>query len=329
MKKLALLLVLLAVVAVPLPVFADEIKVISDSSDKISILSDMTVDTKINGTVVAVLGGLIVNSDVNGDVVAVVGDVVVNARVSGQVVAVFGKVRLTENANVVGDVISVGSIEKQAGARVNGQEVAVNMGFLSYANTVFIVLCAAFSFFTLVIGFISVALIKERFQNISMGSQYGFGRRFVIGFIVYVGSTLFLPLLSITVIAPLVYVVFLIFAEIAVSIFIGRLLLRSMNTGVNSLLEFFTGFVLITVAKLILAILMPQMGFVAGIAIYLLLGLLINSLGIGILIDTKFGSAGMGKSKKESASVSPADSLVNKVAGSDFSTQDETHKNHE
>src|SRR5690554_6991287 len=113
MKKLtALLIVFILLMAAATPVFAEGIRVSSESGDRIQIFEDAEVTGPVQGNIIVVLGDVVVKDRVGGHVITVFGDSEIDAEVAGQVVTVFGKMTLRDGARIAKDVISIGSVER-------------------------------------------------------------------------------------------------------------------------------------------------------------------------------------------------------------------------
>lgn len=244
MRKLVLLLILLIMLSAGVSVYAEGIIIDSDRGDKVGILDDITVLKHSTGNVVAVIGDINVQNDVDGDVVAVFGDININARVTGQVVGVFGQVKLTEKAEVRGDVVSVGSIEKDPAARVmgqllrmQGQELASGMNFLLVSRVVLVIV---FSLLTLVFGLAFIALSGNRLHNIMAAMEKNLKEKIILGFLALVGAFTLMVIFFITMIIPLAYLILVLMGNIAAGIYFGRLILKTFSAVSNTYLEFVT-----------------------------------------------------------------------------------------
>lgn len=306
MKKAALILIMVIIMlnAIQMCAWADDLAIMIDNGDRVSIFEDVVVDKETNGDVVAIFGNIDVNKKVQGDVVAIFGDVDINdsidgevvailgninldQRVSGEIVSAFGKVTMSKNAVVNGDLIVIGSIDREAGAKVFGQEVKVNTGFLMVARVVVTIVLA---FLVLVLGLVAISIFRERSVNISDGSDKNTGRKIAVGFLGFIGFFIIMVLLSIVVVGPIIHLFLLIIAEIAVSICAGKQILKLFNANQNVYLEFTTGLAVISFIKIVLTLIIPQIGFVAYLLLYIAIDIFIRSWGIGILIDTRFGT---------------------------------------
>jgi hypothetical protein len=296
MKKLMPLLILLIMLSTGLPAYADGIFINSDSGGKVGILDDIIVLKSSLGNVVTVIGDINVQGDVDGDVVAVFGDININARVTGQVVGVFGQIKLTERAEVKGDVISVGPVEKDPAARVAGQllgmqvqDLASGMNFLTASRAVLVIV---FSFLTLVFGLVLIALSGNKLQNIMTTMETNLMKKVILGFLALIGAFTLMIIFFITVIIPLAYFILVLLANIIAGIYFGRLILKAFSAASSTYLEFATGLITITLVKMLLIYLIPQGELIISGLVYLAFEAFINSLGIGIIIYSKFGRSG-------------------------------------
>lgn len=308
MKKPAL--ILLIVITTMLSVFqmacwADEVSEFVSNGDRVSIFGDISVDKNTVGDIVAIFGSIEVNKSVQGDVVSVfgnvnvkdniegevvsvMGDVTLDGSISRDVVIVFGKVKMTENAVVNGDLVTIGTIEREAGAKVFGQEVKVNIAFLMVARTVVTIVLA---FLVLILGLVIIAIFKDRAVNISLTVEENIGRKIALGFLGQIGFLIIMILLSIVAIGPLLYLFLLVAAEVVISIYFGKQILKVFNANLNVYLEFITGLATVTLLKILLTLIIPQIGFVPYLIAYVIFDIFIRAWGIGILVDTKFGTS--------------------------------------
>lgn len=76
---------------------------------------------RVVGEVVVFHGTATIQGVVDGDVVVLDGPIVVTGQVSGSVVAIDGRVVLTDTAQVVGDVLAGGEVERAEGSTVDGE----------------------------------------------------------------------------------------------------------------------------------------------------------------------------------------------------------------
>jgi uncharacterized RDD family membrane protein YckC len=103
----------------------------------VAVGGSSTSEGEVSEAVVAVMGDVRVTGPVAGDVNAVMGSVYVNSKIGGGVVAVLGDVELGPNAEVTGDVVTVGGrLIRDPAAIIHGstQQVSfpVEVGQLSW-----------------------------------------------------------------------------------------------------------------------------------------------------------------------------------------------------
>lgn len=292
MKRIAAVFVLLILIAAAIPVYADGISVISDAGDKISIFEDIRIDSKTNGDVVVIFGDADVMGPVSGDVVVILGDVTVDAAVSGTVISVLGNTKLKDSADIGGDVVSIGALEKSGLSRIHGQEVNIAGGNFDFDIVAFmlarVISTLVFAFFVLVIGLFMIALSKEKLRNISAYIECRTGRKIAMGFLGLLGAVIIVLILFITVIAPLLYFILLAIAGVYSSIYFGKVILRAFSQLNNIYVEFFTGLITVTLLKIVLIYLVPQEDILFSAMLYIVFTAFINSLGLGIMLDSKY-----------------------------------------
>lgn len=293
MRKLAaVLLALLFAALCPAAAYAEGISVSSDNGDRVSLFDDLKIDREVKGNVISVLGNVEVDRAVAGQVVVVFGDVTVNSVIAGQVVTVFGSTKLTSGAVVGKDVITLGSVERDDGARVLGQEVRVfgkymnlDIGALLYLRLAIMLL---FSLAVLLIGLLVLVISKKKYEEITASVEKNTGKKLLLGFLAYLGISILFILLIVTLIAPVLYFVLLVMAAIVASIYLGRMILKSFSPKNSIYMEFITGLISITLVKLLLIFLVPQEGIIYSFALLFLFGVFINSVGLGGLTEYKF-----------------------------------------
>lgn len=293
MKKLAALLIsIMIVVCSVLPVAGIGVYVASDKGDRIRILEDMDINSPVSGNAIVVLGNVSVNSKVDGHVIAVFGEVTVSSEVSGQVVTVFGRTYLKESAAVMGDVITIGSLDRAPGAEIQGLEVRIlgesmnlDIGAISYFRLVAMLL---FNFAVLVVGILALLISKSSYKKISRNLGKYFGRKILLGVLALIGVTALMLLLLVTLIAPILYIVVLILSTVTASMFFGRLILKAFSPKNSMMVEFITGLISITLVKLILIFIVPQESILLGFALTALLDIFIYAVGLGIHVEQHY-----------------------------------------
>ncbi|HEX2946019.1 MAG TPA: hypothetical protein VHT96_08680 [Clostridia bacterium] len=293
MKKLTALLIMAAILIVSfIPAVAEGIYVASGNGDRIRILEDVNVTQPVNGNVVAVLGDITVNSQVNGHVIAVFGEVKVNSLVSGQVVTVFGQTDLGSNAKVMGDVITMGSLNEAAGAQVLGQQVRIlgksmnlDIGAILYLQLVIMLL---FTVVVLIAGLLILLIARTSYSAMAKNIEKNLGRKMLLGVLTFMGASALLLLLLVTLIAPLLYIIVLVLAMIPASMFAGRYILKTFSPKNSIYMEFITGLISLTLLKLLVVLLVPQGSILIGFGLTGLIDLLIYSLGLGIHMEQHY-----------------------------------------
>jgi hypothetical protein len=296
MKKFIVLMIIIAICFIQTTTFAFSISDSSNNGVRISVLENVKIDKETRGSVITVMGDADIQNNVNGDLIVVFGNVTLNSKVSGNVVTVLGTVKLTDKAEIGGDFISVGNVEKSNSAVINGNYRTIDIGNFNLDTSrlsIFIILKSimfiVFVFFVFLLGFPFLKLFNKRFKNISQEINYGIGKKFSIGLPGFVICFATLILLGITGIVPLIYFFFAIILEITVSIFTGKILLNLFNSSGTIYMQFILGLVLLELIKAGLILLIFVNGFTVGIALCFGFDLIVNALGTGILIDSQFG----------------------------------------
>jgi len=293
MKKAACLMFFLIILVTCFSVaYAEGVSISSETGDRISLFENIKIDNAVSGNVITLLGNTEIDGNVNGQVITVFGDATVNSGVSGQVVTVFGNTVLTKNADIKGNIVTLGSMQKENGAAVSGQEVRilgeymnVDIAALLYLRLALLIL---YALAVLVIGILLLSVKKRQYEVITSRIEENTGKKLLLGILAYIGISVLLILLTITLVAPILYLLIIIIAAIPASIFFGRLILRAFNSKNSLITEFITGFITITLIKLMLLYLLPQDSLLVSLALVAIFDFFINSLGLGILMDAKY-----------------------------------------
>lgn len=297
MKKLiAIIILIITTLITSAAVFADNIGLNKIGSDIVNVMENMVINEPVTGNVVLFKGDLKINSPVMGQVVVIMGNVEINSIVTGQVTTILGKTKLNKNANVIGQVFTLGKMEMEAGAKVIGQNDVVRLDFLpfSFIGTILISSSIGWAFFVLLTGLIGVFAFKDKFANISAGISYKAGRKFWIGFLIYILSVILLPLVSFTVLGSIGIFIFMFFAEAIFCSWLGGLIIKNINSfgPYYGFSQFITGFTVLQCIK-ILPLLATQNNPILCLSVYaltaLILGTVVISMGMGSIFDTKFG----------------------------------------
>ena len=295
MKKPAALLVIIVVLMLSvIPVAGDGVSVSTEAGDRISLFEEVRITSPVYGNVISVLGNVSVDSNINGQVIAVFGDVNIAADVSAQVVTVFGNTYLADGAVVQGNVITIGSLNKSAGARVLGQEVRIlgetmnlDIDAIVYLR---LFIMAIFTLAVLIVGLLVLAIYKRQYINIANNIESNTGKKLLLGFLSFLGASILLILLLATLIAPILYIVALVLSTITASMYTGRLILKAFSRANSIYMEFITGLISITLVKLLLLFLIPQQDLLLGMGLMGLFDILVFSVGLGIYMEERYSS---------------------------------------
>jgi len=292
MKRLTTVLLLFVVLALGYPAYAEGFSVVSDSGDEVRILDDVEINRKTTGNIIVILGDADIRDEVAGDIVVIIGDATINAKVTGDVVNVLGRTRLKEKAEISGDVVSIGSLEKLPGSMVRGEEVSIygrelhiDIGVILLARLIGVIV---FSFVVLILGLIMIAASKEKLHKMIDDFVPGMARKTAIGFLGLIGAFIIFLLLFVTVVIPLLYFVLMLIAGVFSGIYLGRVILNAFGSARSSIyLEFITGIITVTIIKVGLVYFLPLHEFLLSVALFLAFSIFIDSLGIGILLNWK------------------------------------------
>lgn len=293
MKRTAAFLLIAVILAFSvIPAYGGGISVLTENKDKISVFDDVSIAGPAKGNVIAVLGNITVEGELDGQVVAVFGNVAVDGTVSGQVVTVFGKMVLAKDSVVKGDVISIGSLNKADGARIYGQEVRIlgesmnlDITAIGYLRLAIMIL---FTAATLIIGLLILLISKKRYTELEESIEKSTGRKLLLGILAFMGASVLMLLLIVTLIAPFLYLILLVISTIPASMYLGKLILRTFSPKNSIYAEFITGLITITLAKLLIIFLVPQQDIPAGFVLAGLLNIFVYSLGFGVYMDERY-----------------------------------------
>jgi len=258
------------------------------------ILEDKKIDDKSFGNVTVVLGDADIQTDVNGSVIVIFGRATINGNVSGDVVSAFGEIDIQDDSQVQGNLVSIGKLEKDDKVSVLGTKLSINVDFISLfeSNGIIINTLIIFSLITLITGLILISIFTGRYRTMaySMGSR--FSRRLVLGILVMISFTIVLVFLIFLVVAPILYVLLVMFADIIASIYLGTIIFKNNHEKSTIYLEFFVGHIISSIFKIVPLILLPTGSYTAlmiyGICL-IVLEFATASFGIGTMIDTGFG----------------------------------------
>ena len=295
MKKITILIISLIVAFSQMVVFAQDFSDLSSTGDKITVMGDSVVGEKTSGNVIVVWGNGIIQNDVNGNVIVIMGDLEINAPVAGEVVCIFGKVTLTDNAKIGGNLTTIGSFQRGEKAEINGHVSEINLGDISLGSfkiNFFIVLrliLLVISLTTvLILGLLAIALFSKRVQNIYPDIQESLGRKMALGFLGLLGTTIILVLFFWTLLVPFACMILILMVKVVSGVFVGKAVMGVFGKSQNIPLAFIIGSIGIAIIKGLI-FLIPGIGFGAGLLINAVFTIFIDSIGFGVLVDSKFG----------------------------------------
>lgn len=258
------------------------------------ILEDKNIDDISCGNVTVVLGSTDIKSNVLGSVIVVFGKANISGKVNGDVVSAFGEVYLKGDSEVMGNLVSLGKLVKDSDVKIGGTKVSMNFDFISMfkSNGILINALIAGSVFTLVAGLILITIFAARFRVMSYSLNNALPRRMVLGTLVVVSLTIVLAFLIFLLVAPVLYLLFILLADIIGSIYLGTVIFKNNYDRSAIYIEFFVGHILISIIKIVPLIFIPSGSYTAlmiyGIC-YVIVQLSLSSFGIGTVIDTGFG----------------------------------------
>lgn len=267
----------------------------------VTVLADESQDNifTIGGNAVVAAGG-----KVNQSVVALGGTITIAGEVGKDVVGFGGRVVIKETAVVKGDVVAIGgTLEKEPGCTIQGDTVVVAgpeigerifggsflKGVFSLSLIPFILVLKLIAFFLwLMVALLGAGFFPKPIERAGGELQRSFGAAFGIGFlahVVFAGMVIFAALLSIILIGIPVLLALIaaglvikLFGRLVVFYFFGGSLLRAFGSSrITPMGAVLAGLGLVTLIGFV-----PIFGF--------LFGLVINMVGWGIAIRTKFGT---------------------------------------
>ncbi|HEX2926180.1 MAG TPA: hypothetical protein VHP38_07975, partial [Ruminiclostridium sp.] len=168
MKRLAKLVLLLLVFTLLIPGAVSAAKN-NFSASNLIILKEKDINGTSSGNITVVLGTTDIKANVTGSVIVVFGKANITGNVNGDVVSAFGEVYLNGGSEVMGNVVSVGKLEKDSGVKIRGTKVAIDFDIISLfkSNGILINTLIICSLFTLIAGLILITIFTARFRVMS------------------------------------------------------------------------------------------------------------------------------------------------------------------
>ena len=269
-----------------------------EEGDRVHILSNIQLENPVKGDLVTIFGNISASYNVEGDIVTIFGNVDVQSAIKGDVVAVLGTVNLGPEANIQGDLVSVGigGIQKAPGAKISGDTVGINFGsidflkfnsdFMQYKVTdrftigglieyIIFIIIAVFSLLT-------VSVAGERVNRLVIRVECCVLKKVFKGIAAFLTLIFIVPLLIITIIgfpiAIIYYFIAFLLGFTGLSVYTGKKVLDLLNCGSNMYGEFFVGIIIL--ACIIFTLRVPVWPIVPSLVVI---------LSLGIAFDGKFG----------------------------------------
>lgn len=265
-----------------------------DFSNKLVFFEDKLISQSVPGNITVVIGNANIQTDVNGSVIVILGKATIRGKIGGDVVSVFGDVDVKDNSLIHGNLVSIGKLKKDSNVKIGGTKLNVNVDIISMfkSNGIIINGLIILSLIVLAAGLILISIFPGRYRVMSYKMNRGLSRRMIMGGLVVISLTIVVIFLLFLVVAPMIYILILMFADIVASIFVGTFIFKSNYDRTTIYLQFFVGHLLISIMKIVPLILIPSGSYTAmlvyGIC-FIILQYIMAFLGIGTIIDTGFG----------------------------------------
>lgn len=265
-----------------------------DFSNKLVFFEEKQITQQASGNVTVAIGNADIQTDVNGSVIVILGRATVHGRVGGDIVSIFGEVDIENNSSVQGNLVSIGKLKKAENVQIFGTKLDINVDIISLfkSNGIIINGLIILALITLAAGLILISIFPGRYRIMAYRMSSGLSRRMILGGLVVISFTIVVIFLLFMMVAPLLYVLLLMFTDILASIYVGTFIFKSNFDRTTIYLQFFVGHLLISILKIVPLILIPAGSYnlmlVYGIC-FLILQMLMAFFGVGTIIDTGFG----------------------------------------
>ena len=270
------------------------------------ILKDEKIIKQESENITVVLGTADIQTDIKGSIIVIFGKAIINGNIDGDVVSAFGEVYLKNNSNIEGNMVSVGKLDQAGGGTIKGEKILFDVDFISLfkSNGIIINTLIICSLITLIAGLLLITVLTGRYRVMSYSLKRISKKRLLLGLVVVLSLTIVLAFSIFTIIAPVIYILIFMFADIIASIYLGTLIFGNNNQRSAIYLEFFVGQIIISIFKIVPLIIIPTGSYIAllvyGIC-FMILEFAMVSLGLGTIIVTGFGkttnAAGAGLAK--------------------------------
>lgn len=278
-------------------------------NDILAVAGNIYTDSKNQGQILCILGNVEignsagvqedvtnvfgrteVRNSIGGNLTTINGTTKVNAKIYGDATLLMGKMDLAGDSYIGGSFFAIGSIKKDSSVRIAGQNISLDINNTTAVTALLAISYMIISLVSLLIGILMITLLKERFFIMDIRIEENMGRKMKIGFMAILMFFTLSLVLIFTFVFPIVFVILCITSEAVTGIFVGRLLTKFFVRKQNIYIEYISGLVLFTFAKLLLIITAPHLGYVVSGVMFCAIIFLVNSLGCGTLISTRFGS---------------------------------------
>ncbi|WP_024833159.1 hypothetical protein [Ruminiclostridium josui] len=298
-KIKAILVSLLFILFIPCIASASQF----DFSNKMVFFEDKVITQDNKGNVTVVIGDADIKTSINGSVIVVLGKASINGIIGGDVVSIFGDVYIKDRSLIQGNVVSMGKLKSDNDVVINGTKVDINVDIISLFKSHGIIIngLIILALLTLVAGLILISIFSGRYRVMSYKMRQGISRRIIMGGLIVIGFTIIVIFLLFLIVAPIIYILLLMFADIVASIFVGTFIFKENYDRTTIYLQFLVGEILVSILKIVPLILIPSGSYTAmliyGIC-FIILQFSMAFFGIGTIIDTGFGKESISANKK-------------------------------
>jgi hypothetical protein len=244
--------------------------------------------------IVCILGKVRIEGEVTGDVVVIMGSLDLSGTVRGDVVGIMSPTHIRENAEIGGDLVSVGGpLDRSPSSSVGGQEVKLNFmdmipfmkeGWGGFWRFLFILKLIFLALLFLAICLIT-ALVPRRLSTIAAAFPSRWGMAILVGLLGYcVSVVLFFILICTFIGIPLAFALLFAAKVIKWLGLAGIFFLMGHTMGRNVFKRELSHFAAVLGGFAVYALisLVPIIGFIFST--------ILSILGLGIALLTRFGA---------------------------------------
>lgn len=242
------------------------------TGDVVSIIGNIKVDGEVTGDVISIIGNIESNNQIHGDVVSIIGDLEINDDLGGDLVSILGNLSLDPEVNVRGSITEISSFEF----------FGANLPTIGIFTWTFRIMRLIIFFALAVLVFI---LLPEKEKLMANKIQANPLRVFLVGLIAFVlipfiSFALLISIIGISLVPIfiLTLIIITILGHVAIALAVGERISEVGNLNITVIVELLAGAFILWAIKSI-----PLLGG--------LVTLLLIILSLGVVIDTKFGTA--------------------------------------